>query len=166
MRGNKQSGQSMVEFALVVPVFLVLMAGLLDGCRLLFTYNELQEAARVGARWAAVEVNRDNWGTFAASGNQPNTYTANANLSVVVNGVTQPTIVGEVASKLVDVDRSRTTVDISSPIPATCTNASSPDLGTCTGVPITVKVSYQFKPILGFDHLDITLVGKATQYHE
>jgi Flp pilus assembly protein TadG len=44
-------GQSVVEFALVVPFFLALVFGLLDFGRAVFDYNTIVNAARQGARY-------------------------------------------------------------------------------------------------------------------
>lgn len=47
-------GQSLVEFAVVVPVFLILVLGLFDGARAVWHYNTLAQAAREGTRYAIV----------------------------------------------------------------------------------------------------------------
>jgi Flp pilus assembly protein TadG len=44
-----------VEFALVLPLVLVLLFGIIDMGRLLFTANSLTSAVREGARFAAVD---------------------------------------------------------------------------------------------------------------
>jgi Flp pilus assembly protein TadG len=51
-----QYGQSLVEFAIVVPVFLLLMFALIDFSRLLFTYISISNGAREMARVAAVST--------------------------------------------------------------------------------------------------------------
>ena len=48
-------GQSMVEFAMVLPLFLLLLFGLIDGGRLVYINNAVAEAAREGARWGSVQ---------------------------------------------------------------------------------------------------------------
>lgn len=53
-RGDGQSGQGLLEFALVMPVLLLALLGLLDVGRGIFTYNSVSEAARNGARVAIV----------------------------------------------------------------------------------------------------------------
>lgn len=47
-------GQGLVEFALVIPVFLVMMFGVLDFGRVIWARNSLENAAREGARYAIV----------------------------------------------------------------------------------------------------------------
>lgn len=45
----------MAEFALVVPLFILLLVGIVDGGRLVFSSNQLAEAAREGTRWGSVQ---------------------------------------------------------------------------------------------------------------
>ena len=49
-------GQGLVELALVLPVFLALLFGVIDGGRLVYLNSVLSQAAREGARLAAVEA--------------------------------------------------------------------------------------------------------------
>lgn len=49
-------GQGLVEFALVIPIFLLLFFGLIDIGRLVYINNALSEAAREGARWGSVQA--------------------------------------------------------------------------------------------------------------
>ena len=50
------AGQSLVEFALVIPVFLLILFGLLDAGRYVYMNSVLSQAAREGARVAAAEA--------------------------------------------------------------------------------------------------------------
>ena len=52
LRDEKGSGAA--EFALVLPLLLILFFGIIDGGRLLWTYNRAVKATQVGARVAAV----------------------------------------------------------------------------------------------------------------
>src|SRR5919199_2379287 len=65
-------GQTLVEFALVLVVFMLVTVGMLDGMRVIFYYSQIQEAARLGARWGAVQVARaapgDTTGTQGVGG--------------------------------------------------------------------------------------------------
>jgi TadE-like protein len=45
----------MAEFALVLPIFLLILFGIIDGGRMIFVSNQLSEAARDGARWGSVQ---------------------------------------------------------------------------------------------------------------
>ena len=50
---DRSRGQGLVEFALVLPVFLVLIFGIIDGGRAVFSYNQMSQAARNVARVAS-----------------------------------------------------------------------------------------------------------------
>jgi Flp pilus assembly protein TadG len=49
-------GQALVEFAFILPVFLLLLVGVLDLGRLVYMNSVLSQAAREGARLASVEA--------------------------------------------------------------------------------------------------------------
>ncbi len=59
MRGARRPaaglpGQAMMEFALVVPVFVLLMFGVMDFGKALYAYSFVSYAAREASRYAAV----------------------------------------------------------------------------------------------------------------
>ncbi len=60
MRGTRvrgrPKGQGLVEFALIIPIFLLLLVGLIDVGRLVYMNSVLSQAAREGARLASVEA--------------------------------------------------------------------------------------------------------------
>jgi Flp pilus assembly protein TadG len=47
-------GQALVEFALVAPVFFILLFGIIEGGRFMLYYETLNNATREGARYAIV----------------------------------------------------------------------------------------------------------------
>jgi hypothetical protein len=51
-----ERGQTLVEVALALPIFMLLLAGVLDGGKLVYTNSALSQAAREGARLAATEA--------------------------------------------------------------------------------------------------------------
>jgi len=51
---RRESGAAMVEFAIVLPLFLLITWGVIDFGRLFFTSNSLANAVREGGRYAAV----------------------------------------------------------------------------------------------------------------
>lgn len=53
-RRDHARGQSLVEFALVFPVFALLVFGILDGGRAILTYNEVAQGTRDVVRVASV----------------------------------------------------------------------------------------------------------------
>ena len=52
-------GQTLAEFALVLPIFLVLVLAIFDVGRVVFIYNGLTNGVREGARLAAVNQDKD-----------------------------------------------------------------------------------------------------------
>jgi len=59
-RKGKSRGQSLAEFALIFPLLALLLFALLDLGRAVYMYNTLANAARQGARVAAVNQNAGN----------------------------------------------------------------------------------------------------------
>ncbi len=57
-KSEKESGQAIVEFALVLPVFLLLVMGILDFGWLFYNYISVENSARNAARTACVEYTK------------------------------------------------------------------------------------------------------------
>ncbi|MEC4723326.1 pilus assembly protein [Noviherbaspirillum sp. CPCC 100848] len=51
---KRQTGATVIEFALSLIVFLTFLLGITDFSRMLFTWSAANEAARMGARYAVV----------------------------------------------------------------------------------------------------------------
>lgn len=81
MTRGREAGQAIVEFALILPVFLLLVLGFIDSARAVFQYITLADAAREGTRYAIVH------GGASSSPSGPT-----ANDSVVQTQVLQHTI--------------------------------------------------------------------------
>jgi Flp pilus assembly protein TadG len=56
-RRRIQDGQSLVEFALIFPLLILLLVGIFDAGRLVFAYNDITNAAREAARVGIVNQN-------------------------------------------------------------------------------------------------------------
>jgi hypothetical protein len=56
VRRRRQDGQTLVEFALVVPIFLLIAFGTFDVGFLVYSNSTLSQAAREGARVASAEA--------------------------------------------------------------------------------------------------------------
>jgi Flp pilus assembly protein TadG len=54
-RGSPRRGQTLVEFALILPIFLLLLVGIFDFGRAIYAYNTVNNAAREGGRLAIVD---------------------------------------------------------------------------------------------------------------
>lgn len=51
---DRQSGQSLVEFAFSLVFILILLVGIVDSARALFTYMAMRDAAQEGALYATI----------------------------------------------------------------------------------------------------------------
>jgi Flp pilus assembly protein TadG len=71
-RTHRERGASLVEFAIVLPIFLVLIGGMVDFGRAFFTEVMLTNAAREGARsamYSSTAANTSTRAIAAAGGN-------------------------------------------------------------------------------------------------
>ena len=185
--GASAAGQTLVEFALVLTIFLVVTLGLLDGMRVIFYYSQIQEAARLGARWGAVQVGRavplSNTqasttdavgGTFDIPGNAPGTYCdltssppCDYSLASSRTWGTSPvtnTIVGATMLGTTAVNSSQVTISISTTAPITVETRDIDNM--FTNQPVTVTVTYPFTPILSMGLGVVPLRGSSTMLHE
>ena len=77
------SGQSLVEFALVVPIFIALVAAIIQFGVLFWAQNTLTQVVRDTGRWAATQVECAGAGAVTA---QANAVAANSSLLGYVAG--------------------------------------------------------------------------------
>jgi Flp pilus assembly protein TadG len=56
---HHNNGQSLVEAAFVILIFLFLLFGIIEFGRALWTYNTIVQSTRAAARWAVVNVTSD-----------------------------------------------------------------------------------------------------------
>jgi len=54
-RDRQSAGQSLVEFALVFPILIILLIAIFDLGRLVFAYNDITNAAREGTRVGIID---------------------------------------------------------------------------------------------------------------
>jgi len=188
-RARDPRGQTLVEFALVLIPVVLLTLGLIDGIRVIFYYSQVQEAARQGARWGAVQVARQITGSsttvggdLSVRGNAPGTYCdvsranptcpagayALATSRVISTGAITPTIVGATLHTATAVDPAQVTVTISTTFPATATTEVTSTDPNFTGQTVTVTMTYPFKPVLGmvFNGVSIAIKGASSMLHE
>jgi hypothetical protein len=127
---RQRAGQSMVEFAVLAPIFFLLLLGTIDLGRAVYTYNAISNAAREGAR-SAVPFDSP----------MP----------------TNASVVAAVQSKLGGGFTLKTDPCLASPPCATPTTPTDPNTGyiwysggigqsTGTPHPITVKITFLFQP--------------------
>ena len=130
-------GAATVEFAIVLPAFLVLVLGVIDASIGVARYNTLSQAARHGARQAAVHGNRApagwNGGPWGPSPiDQPATATGDPAVDAV-----RPMLVG------CPLDESRVRIEW-------------PDGSNTAGKPVRVTVTSSYRPMITY------LFGKPT----
>ena len=85
-RRQRTRGQALVEFALVLPIFLVMLLAVFDLGRMIYMYNGVAEAARELARVTSVYP-----GTDVALGSTTQTAAVLAAQKALVPGLGDPT---------------------------------------------------------------------------
>jgi len=131
----------MVEFALILPVFLMLTLGVVDGARIFSAYIALTNASREGALYASANTSYLNWCTATAPRVAcPTGYTS-------ANQQTDP---NNIAARVADEMAGVPGVDFSN----VTLSAPACDNGTCnassTKVGVTVQYSMTlFMPLVG-----------------
>lgn len=84
------SGQSLLEFALVVLFLVVVMIGIIDFARFFFTYGTITNAAREGARYGIIFPQRVHAGFYPDPDNI--TYRTRSALGILGNTMEPPYI--------------------------------------------------------------------------
>jgi Flp pilus assembly protein TadG len=64
-------GQGLVEFALIFPIVILVLFGIVDFGRAIYAYNTVANASRQGVRVAIVNQNPSGTGCLGASGGNP-----------------------------------------------------------------------------------------------
>ncbi len=123
---NHHAGQSMVEFALILPIIVLLLVGVFDLGRAFFSYIAITNAAREGARVVTF------WPGKAT--------VADVNTAIDTEIGASPMVdVGNIASRVIECGDPSAIV------------TTSTELQDCTSEhPIRVTLTYTFEPILSF----------------
>jgi Flp pilus assembly protein TadG len=120
---HRSRGQSLVEFALVFPIFMLLLVGMIDFGMGLYQYMTVINGARVGARAAVLNPKDTN--------------------NVIQNAVTAAT-----STAGVTIDPTKIVITCTSSPTATPPNASESCSVASTGDTISVTVPYAYSMIL------------------
>lgn len=96
-RTARERGAAAVEFALILPILLILVGGVIDFGRLFYTQIQLSNAARDGVRLAAMGT------AYSSSQIQSRVVTAASPLVVATSGVTVTVCSGAGSSAVVTV---------------------------------------------------------------
>lgn len=134
--GRSFRGQTLVEFALVLPLLVLILVGIFDFGRAIYAFNTVNNAAREGARLAIVDQTM-------------------ADIQDVASG----------AAAALGIDPADVTVDFrtsDSAAPGSC-NARI-DQPTIVGCIAVVQVPYSYDPatpVIGFLVGNLTLTGES-----
>jgi Flp pilus assembly protein TadG len=142
---QRTRAQSVLEFAVTLPLFLILLFGLVDFARLLFTYISLSNGAREMARVASVS---NNWSSNAA-------VTAFNNLTVVAGGQNAATDKVTVLTGSQSCAHTEDTGGTCSPAPSSTVCTLPLSTGSCTltqptpggFVEVQLTYTFQFNPL-------------------
>lgn len=158
---QRTRGQSLVEFALVLPVFLLMLFGLIDGARYVFASNALSNAAREGARKASVEASwiakaNTSCGTIGGPVCPADAATLKTHVTTAANQEMAP--FGSVTNLYISCDDS-------APPTGQWVSGTACTSATKSGQLVSVRVTYQwsaFTPIVSSIMGNITASGAAT----
>lgn len=97
---TRQSGATVIEFALVMVIFLSFLLAVTDFSRMLFTWNAANEATRAGARYAVVcdDKNQQDLVLARMQGVLPQISISNINIVWSPDGCTTATCEGVTVS--------------------------------------------------------------------
>jgi Flp pilus assembly protein TadG len=160
-RPDRSRGQTLVEFALVLPIFLLLLFAVIDGGRYIYLSSALSNAAREGARLGSVEAS---WkGSADATCGTAGGPVCPANTTQLLNHIRdaanrQMAPFGSVKDLYLSCDPSSGTPPTGTWTTATCT-------ANTAGGTISVRVTYTWNaitPLVSNIMGSITTSGSAT----
>ena len=126
-------GQALVEFVLVLPVLLLLLIGIITYGLYIAAAATVQQAARVGARSAAIGE------TLGCPGQSAQTQIANGDT---------PTVYGEVDDQLNHDQPWLSTHTKGSPLPVISFAAQAPQSSTSANSNMWITVAYAYHPLV------------------
>jgi Flp pilus assembly protein TadG len=150
----------LVEFALVIPIFMLVVLGLIDTARLVYMNSTISQAAREGARVGSVESSyRGSSDSGCGSYGGPTCPGSDSALLADIRTGANRMMVpfGTVANVYMSCVTSTGTPPSGSWTSSGCTSNSS-------GNVISVRVTAEFHPLTPFlsDMIGLTLSGSAT----
>jgi len=134
-----QNGAAMVEFALILPWFLLILFGIINYSILLFDQAIITNAAREGARWGSINTTKTSTAVCASSS------PGNTDPCGVANNYATSSLISFGAATV---------------------NTSSVGDGT-SGSQVTVTITYHYTG-LGYSltNFDNQLTARSVMYHE
>jgi hypothetical protein len=158
-RRSKQRGQAMVEFALIFPIFILLLVGLFDLGRVIWVNDTLATAAREAARYAIVHGAK----STCPVGPAPGGTVATEPLSTCPFPAPSRQAIKDVAQNWASGTSANVTVSVCYGVVTTCTGdvdqAITPAPTTVRGTPVTVTVTstvgLSIPSLVGFSGFDL-----------
>ena len=132
--GNREKGQALVELALILPVFLLMLLGIVQFGTVFRDYIALTDATRVGARQASVAR------------------------SIQPESARVPNIIAKTQRAAVNLDKNQMTITVT-PVKVDGVTAGWEQSGE-----VTVRATYPFKiAIIGMVVFNGTLQSRTTE---
>ena len=138
---NRQKGAAAVELALVMPLLLLIVFGVVDAATALYDYAAINHASRVGARWGTIPTNNPDGSAWSCSG--------------TATGNTDPCEVANAAISGLLISYQSTT--------APSTSASG---GGTPGATLTVTTTYTFKSTFTGAFLSLPISASTIMINE
>lgn len=156
-----EAGIAAIEFAILVPVFLILMLGVVDVGQMLYDYYQLDQAVAAGAQYAALNaanVTASQGGQVAsaiATAVEAANGSAWANDTVVVNDGPTVTVTNGSASSSGTAANADDFYCLTGSPPSWSWGTAYTTQTTCSGGGtagkfVTIQASYNYVPILSF----------------
>ncbi len=137
---NRRRGQAMVEFALVAPLFFILLFAIIEGGRFVFYYEMLNSATRDGARYAIIH------GSNAADGCPSGPMPPGGGPSCDLTGEKVKAAVRKAAMGLAGAG-DFASLDVYW-CPVNAAKPCDPSLSNARGNPVTVRAAYTYSPVM------------------
>lgn len=138
-RRRPNEGQTLVEFALVIPIMLLFLLGIVDLGRGIYIYSVVSNVAREGARYAIVH------GSLAPADGE----TASGPGTSDASGATY--VVPAASALAFGLDRNKLKVGVcwgsGCTVPSDCSSGTSTANAPVPDVPVTVRACYDFQAI-------------------
>jgi Flp pilus assembly protein TadG len=149
---RRQGGQSLVEFALVAPLFFLILFAIIEAGRFIYYYETLSNATREGARYAIVNGSRSLTGsTGPATGT---TLSSSDPTGADVEDKVRKSALGMVGSALI-VDRCWWY--------SVCDFSTHGDGNFLRGATVTVRASYTYSSLIPLVPLpNITVTAESS----
>lgn len=151
--GGEPRGQALVEFAMAISLFVIILVGLFDLGRGVFNYNTLSQASREGVRLASVQAN---W--IGETGSNCTVPVCPADAAAMKANVVAA--VNERASGLGTITDAQVKIHCSStagkPADTSTWTGNNCASGNGPGQAVTVRVEFTFIPMINLGNIDMS----------